>query len=86
MLLQPSPATLAEEAEQNEGLTEALQLQYAAWLPPTAPKPGKAATVLRRALERTLQTGAQDRVLQSIANNAAMSSTKHVWTIAHESP
>ena len=29
---------------------------------------------------------AQDRVLQSIAYNAAMNSTKHLWTIAHEAP
>ena len=29
---------------------------------------------------------AQDRVLQSIAYNAAMNSTKHLWTIAHEGP
>ena len=29
---------------------------------------------------------AQDRVLQSIAYNAAMNSTKHLWTSAHEAP
>ena len=60
--------------------------------PARSPEPRVAVTPVmsnhqrKSVLQGLREMVAQDRVLQSIAYNAAINCTQHLWTIAHEAP